>query len=186
MRPASVAGSPVCCCPSPLSWLLFFFLAFGNLPAPIGKSFADFLLCALVCRFVIALLRAKIVLGHKMSGVIMAVFISLTVTESGRALIMGISQMFRYRECSSRAHIGKSRIDSGDRSIALMGCGNVDRSLRNRDARLRPPDEFRSLVSCIGQNQGHGIGQSDIFRGANDDAARDKPGVFTGLNHLGQ
>ena len=121
-----------------------------------------------------------------MSGVVMTVLVAFAVAETFGAGVMRIPQMFGHGQSAARAHVLQRRINGQDAAVALMGSGDVESGLGDRNARFRPADELGGLMGRIRQHQRHGIGQAHIFRRTNDDSPSDEARVFSGFNHFGQ
>src|SRR5579883_2428126 len=77
---------------------LFRFPRLAQHRAPFLDAFLDFLFHALVGRLVIPLVRAEIILRHKMLGMVVRILISLAVAEPFRAGVMRVAQMLGHRE----------------------------------------------------------------------------------------
>ena len=153
---------------------------------PVLQSFLDFLFHTLLGGFVVALGRAEIILRHEMVFAVVCVLVAHAVAEGLRAFVVAVAQMFRHGERAAGFHVGERGINGGDGGVALVGGGDVDGRLGNRDARLRPADEFGGLMRGVGEHERHRVGQAHVFGGADHDAARDEARVFAGVDHLGE
>ena len=149
-------------------------------------AFLDSLFQALRGGLEEAFLRAEIILHDEMFRKIVSVLVAAAVPEPLGSGIMRVAQMLRHGKGATGANVRQCRVDGGDDGIALAGGCDVERRFSNGDARFGPSDEFRRLNRRRRQHQRHRIGQPNVFRSVNHDAARDETRVFAGVNHLGQ
>ena len=70
-------------------------------------------------------------------------------------------------------------VDGHVGGVALGTGGEVDGSLRQRDASFRPAYFHDGVEAGIGQQQGVGVCQSDVLGSGNDETAGYESGVFT-------
>ena len=94
--------------------------------------------------------------------------------------------MQRHRCIARLLHIGQRRIDGVVGRVGLGRRGQIDGGLSQWDAPFRPTDLGHGVESGIGQQQGVGIGQTDIFGGTDHEAACDELGVFAAGDHARQ
>src|ERR1051326_5706930 len=137
-----------------------------ELGAPLFDAFLDLFLRTLVGWFVVAFGRAEVILRHEMIGVRVGVFVTDSVSQLFRAFVMGVPQVLGDGQGSARANIFEGGIDRTDGSVALVGSGDVNGGLGERNSRFRPADKFRGVMRGSGQDQSHGIGEAYIFSGA--------------------
>ena len=85
-----------------------------------------------------------------------------------------ITRLLNRRQGGPDAHI---------RRVALRRSSQIDRSLGQRDAPFRPAYLHHGIEGGIGQEQRVGIGQADVFCGADDESAGNELRVFPTLYH---
>ena len=157
----------------------------GRRLAPLFEALRDLPLVTLSAGFVEAPGGPEVILGDMMPRKVVGVAVALTMAENLRSGVMTVPQVVRHSEGSSRSNILQGRIDGFDHRVALVGGGDVEGRLGDRDAGLRPSDDFGGLSGGSGQYQCHGIGQSDVLGGVDHNPAGDEPGIFAGMDHLG-
>ena len=96
----------------------------------------------------------------------MSIFVFLAVAQALGAGVMGIAQVFGDGDGAPGFHFLQGTVDRGVGAVALVGGSEINRGLGNGDARLGPTDEFRSLMGGGTEHQCHGIGQTNVFCGA--------------------
>ena len=99
---------------------------------------------------------------------------------------MRVAQVLGHRQRAAGAHVLQCGIDRLVGAVALVGGGDVDGRLRNRNSGLGPADKFRRLVRGLRQHQRHRVRQAHVLGGADRNAARDEARILAGVNHLRQ
>ena len=100
-------------------------------------------------RLIIFNLLAGIFLLYIMLGVIMGVFIVLAMAQGFRSPVGSIFKMLRDLLSFFAFDIGSSLVNRQVAGVGFRRAGNVNRRLRQRDARLGKPDKFRDLHCCV-------------------------------------
>ena len=78
---------------------------------------------------------------------------------------------------------GERLVDSHVGRVALGRRGQIDRRFGQRNAGLGHTDLVHRIEAGIGQQQGVGIGQSDVLRGENHQPAGDEAGLLAAGEH---
>ena len=103
----------------------------------------------------------------------MRIDIAIVVAQLFHELGGRVAQMERHVKIARGPHIFQSGIDAHVGRVALLACGQIDRGLSQRDAPLGPTYFLHSIKGCVGDEQRVGIGQADVFRRADHEAAGD-------------
>ena len=117
----------------------------------------------------------------------MGVFIAFAVPRLIHQLGRGVAQVQGY------GPVGRIVFDEGERlvdghvgRVALGRGGQVDRGFGQRDAGFGHADLVHRVEAGVGQQQGVGIGQADVFRGQDHQPAGDEARLFASGQHAGQ
>ena len=116
----------------------------------------------------------------------MGVFIVAAVTELFHQFGGGVAQVQGNGQVACLPHQFEGVVDGHVGGVALGTGGEVDGSLRQRDASFRPAYFHDGVEAGIGQQQGVGVRQSDVLGSGNDETAGYESGVFTALYHACQ
>src|ERR1051325_1579011 len=102
---------------------------------------------------------------------IVRIFVPFAVTEAFSALIVGIAQVLGNGQCATGFDVFEGGVDGENAAVAFVRGGNVQGSFGEGNAGLGPADEFGGLRSGVGEDESHGSGEADRFRGANDESS---------------
>ena len=116
----------------------------------------------------------------------MGILIFLSITQLLHQLGRCISKMKRNRQVPCLSHQGQGRVDTLVSRVTLRAGSQIDRSFRQRYPSFRPANLHDSIKGCIGQKQGIGIGQADIFGSRDNQAPGNEGRVLSSLHHTGQ
>ncbi len=116
-----------------------------------------------------------------MTREIVRVAIALTVAELLRSPVARVAQVQRHRLGAGRV-LHRSRDGRVD-AVGLRGRRQVDRGVRQVEARLGQPHVLHGLGRRDRHDQRHGVGEADVLAGVDDQPAGDEPRVLPGLDH---
>ena len=125
-------------------------------------------------------------LADEIAGIVVGVFIVAAVTELFHQFGGGVAQVQGNGQVACLPHQFEGVVDGHVGGVALGTGGEVDGSLRQRDASFRPAYFHDGVEAGIGQQQGVGVRQSDVLGSGNDETAGYESGVFTALYHACQ
>ena len=118
--------------------------------------------------------------------IVVGILVAVAVAELLHQLGRGIAQMQRHRQIARLLHKAEGTVDTHIGRVALGTRSQIYRSLGKGNTPLGPAYLHHRIEGCIGDEQGIGIGQSDILRGRDDESASDERGVFATLYHAGK
>ncbi len=117
---------------------------------------------------------------------VVGVLVAFAMAQFFCAFVVSVFEVLRDGQGAAAADVFERGVDGEVGAVAFVGGGDVDGGFGNRDARFGPTDEFSSLMGGHGEDEGHGIGEADVFGGADEHASGDEAWVFTGMNHFGE
>ena len=115
--------------------------------------------------------------------VVVRVQVALAVAVPGRARVVGVPQVHRYGAGQPGADVVRGRPDREVGGVRLRGQREVHHRLPEHDPALGHADQLHRLRRGDGQRQGGRVGHADVLARADDQAARDEPGVLPRLEH---
>ena len=123
----------------------------------------------------------QILLGHPMIPVRMGIEVALPMAEP-LGVPVGVFQVIGHVFHPLGFH-GRQRIEKSEGRVALGRRGQIQAGLGQVEPPLRQAYVIESLGRAHHQPQGVGIGQSHVFRGENDHAAKNEAGVLARVHH---
>ena len=127
-----------------------------------------------------------VLLSDEMLGIVMGIVIIGAVVERFHQFGRRIAQVQRHWGVAGLLHIGQSGVNGVVGRVGFGRCGEIDGGFGQRDAPFRPADLVYRIKRGVGQQQGVGIGQTDVLGRADHETARDELGVFAAGNHACQ
>ena len=125
----------------------------------------------------------EILLGREVAGIVVRIFIAIMVSEFSHELGGRIAQWQGHGLVATLSDLFQGCVDTHVSRVALRARSQVDRSLGQRYASLRPSYLHHHVEGGVGQQQGVGIGQSDVLSSRDDQTAGDELRVFPTLDH---
>ena len=102
------------------------------------------------------------------------------------ALVLAVAEMPRHRERRPVFHIRLRGTQRGVGAVRFRRSRQIHRAVRQRNLRLRQPDEFHRLLRRHRQHQPMRIGQPDVLARQNHQPPRDEPHLLAGVEHFRQ
>ena len=128
----------------------------------------------------------EILLGRKVAGEVVRILIAIVIPQLLHQFCRRITDGQRHRLVACAPHEFKGSVHTEIGTVALRRGGQIDRRLCQWDAAFGPADLHHGVEGGIGQQQGVGIGQSDILCGTDHETAGDELRVFPTLDHACQ
>ena len=125
----------------------------------------------------------KVVLGHKMPGMVVGIHVLRAVPQIFHRSGRGVAQMQRHRCLGCGFRSRHRRIHGQIRRVAFGRRGQVNNALTQGNAGLGHAQFLDGIKRGVGQNQGIGVGVSNVFRSGNNQASGYKCGRFAAHQH---
>lgn len=118
-----------------------------------------------------------------MTGIIVGIKITIMIPQVGHQFGGGIAQMQRYRLVAGATHEVEGLVDGKIGTVALLACGQIDGCLGERYPAFRPTNLIDCIKGGICQQEGVGIGKTNVLGCTYHKTTGYKLWVLTTLNH---
>ena len=113
----------------------------------------------------------------------MGILVAVVIAEVGHELGGRVAQMERHGQVARLPDEGQCGVDAQIGRVALGARGQIDGGLGQRYAALGPPYLRHRVEGRVGQQQGIGVGQSDVFGRTDHQPAGNEFRVLAPLYH---